>query len=105
MSRSSRAFPVILAAIAICGVGLLLFHTRNGPGITGDSVSYVMGAENMIMGRGYSRTAGGGEAVPITGFPPGYSTALVLFSWISRDFFSVGRNLNALLFGLNIFLS
>ena len=101
MLRSSRTLLIVLTAIALCGVGLLLFHTRNGPGITGDSVSYVMGAENMIMGRGYSRTAGGGEAVPITGFPPGYSTALVLFSWISPDFFSVGRILNALLFGFN----
>jgi hypothetical protein len=105
MPRSSRNFPLALVTIALCGVGLLLFHTRNGPGITGDSVSYVMGADNLILGRGYSRTAGGGEAVPITGFPPGYSTALVLFSWISRDFFSVGRILNALLFGFNIFLT
>jgi hypothetical protein len=105
MPRSSRTFPIALVTIALCGVGLLLFHTRNGPGITGDSVSYVMGADNLILGRGYSRTAGGGEAVPITGFPPGYSTALVLFSWMSRDFFSVGRILNALLFGFNIFLT
>jgi hypothetical protein len=105
MLRSSRTLLTVLIAVAFCGVGLLLFHTRHGPGITGDSVSYVMGAENVILGRGYSRTAGGGEAVPITGFPPGYTTALVLFSWISRDFFSVGRILNALLFGLNIFLS
>ncbi len=104
MPRSSRAFPYLLATIAICSVGLLLFHTRNGPGITGDSVSYVMGADNLIAGRGYSRTAGGGEAVPITGFPPGYSTALVIFSWVSGDLFSVGRTLNAVLFGLNTFL-
>jgi hypothetical protein len=105
MNRRSLTLPIILTVVAICGAGLLLFHTRNGPGLTGDSVSYVMGAENLIAGRGYSRTAGGGEAVPITGFPPGYSTALVLFSWISHDFFSVGRIVNALLFGLNILLS
>jgi hypothetical protein len=105
MRKSSRILLLVLITIGICGVGLMLFHTRNGPGITGDSVSYVMGAENLVVGRGYSRTAGGGEAVPITGFPPGYSTALVLFSWISRDYFLVGRILNSLLFGLNISLS
>jgi hypothetical protein len=94
----------VWVALALIGFAVLIFHTRNGPGITGDSVSYVMGAENMLLGRGYARTAGAGEAVPITGFPPGYSTALFGFSWLNKDMFQVSRWLNAGLFGINIFL-
>ena len=96
---------VITLVLSSVGVLLLLYHTHNGPGITGDSVSYVMGAENLVAGRGYSRTAGGGEAVPITGFPPGYSVFLASAAFLGDNFFQIGRIVNAALFGVNIFLA
>lgn len=104
-ARSPRSWllPATLILGAI-GVLLLLYHTRNGPGITGDSVHYVMGAENLLAGNGYSRTDGSGKFVPITGFPPGFSIALTPFMLIGLDTFQAGRILNAILFGLNIAL-
>jgi hypothetical protein len=90
--------------LASLGILLILFHTRNGPGITGDSVHYVMGAENLLAGRGYARTAGGGEAIPITGFPPGYSGVLTGVGLFGEDLFQGGRILNSILFGATVFI-
>jgi hypothetical protein len=94
----------LLLLIAAVGVGLILYETRIGPGINGDSVHYIMGAENLLLGNGFSRWSGGGEIRPITGFPPFYSTVLACMGFIGLDLFQVARILNALLFGANIFL-
>lgn len=104
-SKTTLVWLVFTLVLSSVGVLLLLYHTRNGPGITGDSVSYVMGAENLVAGRGYSRTAGGGEAVPITGFPPGYSVFLASAAFLGDNFFQVGKIVNAVLFAVNIFLT
>ncbi len=93
---------ISVIGLASLGVLLILFHTRNGPGVTGDSVHYVMGAENLLAGRGYARTAGGGEAVPITGFPPGYSGVLAGVGLFGEDLFQGGRILNSILFGATV---
>jgi hypothetical protein len=94
--------PLLLAAI---GCILILARTAIGPGTTGDSVSYVMGAESLRSGEGYSRLSGAGENLPITGFPPGYSVVLAAATQIGGDPYQAGRLLNALLFAANIFLA
>ncbi len=94
----------LLLVIAAIGVSLILYETQIGPGINGDSVHYIMGAENLILGNGFSRWSGGGEVRPITGFPPLYSTILAGLGFLGLDLFQVTRFLNALLFGANIFL-
>ena len=101
-----REWRWLMAAIGLASLGvlLILFHTRNGPGVTGDSVHYVMGAENLLAGRGYARTAGGGEAVPITGFPPGYSGVMAGVGLFVVDLFQGGRILNSILFGATVFV-
>lgn len=91
--------------MVLAGITLILFHTRRGPGITGDSVHYVMGAENLLDGKGYARTSGGGEIIPITAFPPGYSWLLSIAGLLSGNLFEIGRWLSALLFGATIGLS
>lgn len=93
----------LLAILAILGVALVLYFTRFGPGASGDSVSYVMGAQNLLAGNGYSRTSGGGELRPITGFPPFYSFVLACIAAVGTDLFEGARLFNALLFGANIF--
>jgi hypothetical protein len=103
--RPRRLWLVLTVALALMGLVLILFHTRNGPGITGDSVHYVMGAENLLDGRGYARTSGGGEAIPITAFPPGYSWVLAAGGLLTDDLFEIGRWLSGLLFGATIGLT
>lgn len=90
--------------IALAGAGLVLFHTRFGPGASGDSAFYVMGAENLASGRGYARYSGGYELDPITGFPPLYSMTLAGLIPFGSDLFALGRLLNVVLFGLNLLI-
>lgn len=95
-------FP--LGIIAFLGIALILVQTRFGPGVNGDTVHYVMGAQNLLAGNGYSRMSGGGEILPITGFPPMFSTVLAGLGWMGLDIYDGARFLNAILFGVNIFL-
>jgi hypothetical protein len=105
-SRPQRDWPnfFLLLVIPLMGIGLILYETQIGPGINGDSIQYIMGAENLAEGNGFSRMSGGGELRPITGFAPLYSTVLAGLSLFGLDIFQAARILNALLFGVNIFL-
>jgi len=95
-----RYLPLfILVFIAMTIVGWI---TRNGPGMSGDSVWYQMGAENILAGNGYMRFSGGGELRPITHFPPFYSLFLAGLGLIGPDLISIARWLNIVLLGLNI---
>lgn len=95
-------FPTIF--LSVCGVVLILVQTRFGPGVNGDTVHYVMGAQNLLAGNGYSRNSGGGEILPITGFPPLFSSVLAGLGWLGMDVYDGARVLNAILFGANILL-
>ena len=108
-NQSTNHFPAVLwlvgsLLLALAGTALVLFNTRYGPGVSGDSVYYLMGALNMLAGKGFSRFSGGWEAVPITGFPPFYSTALLLPGAIFPNLADGARMLNALLMGGVTFL-
>ena len=95
---------IAIAALCIVGVILILYFTRSSPGVSGDSVWYVMGAENMLAGNGYSRTSGGGEIKPIVGFPPFFSMVLAGLGIMGLDLIVGLRWLNALMFGGSAFL-
>jgi hypothetical protein len=107
MNRSGlQKFPLLLIFVVLgAGIVLILYQTRFGPGTTGDSVHYMMGAQNLLDGNGFSRTSGGGEIRPITMFAPFYSVVLAGLKLIGLDFFIGARLLNALLFGCSISLA
>lgn len=102
--RSNWLGLSLILVVAILGTVVILYQTRYGPGTTGDSVRYLMGAENLLDGNGYSRLSGGGEIRPITMFPPFYSVVLAGLKLIGLDLLLAVRFLHALLFGANIFL-
>lgn len=101
-STPSRATLVLWLCLAAIGIGLVMYVTRFGPGAAGDSTSYLMGAENLLSGNGYSRYSGGYEIRPITGFPPFYSVTLAALGSIGLDLLDAARGLDAFLFGANI---
>ncbi len=94
-----------VAALCIIGVSLILYFTRSSPGMSGDSAWFVMGAENMLEGNGYSRISGGGEIKPIAGFPPFFSILLAGLGIVGFDLIEGSRWLNALVFGISTFLT
>ena len=88
--------------LALVGFGLALVQTRLGPGAGGGSSSYLMGAENLLKGNGFSRYSGGYEIRAITGFPPFYSVVLAGVSLGGSEPMAASRYLNAVLFAANI---
>ncbi len=103
--RRDHRWIFYLSCLALLGVVLVLVFTRFGPGASGDSVYYIMGGQNIADGNGFSRTSGGGEIKPITGFPPFFSLVMSIFALIGTNMFVGGRGLNILLFAANIFLT
>jgi hypothetical protein len=102
--RSIWIVLCILLVIALVGMGMVFYQTRFGPNAGGDSVRYIMTAANLQSGHGYARTSGGGEYIPETGFPPFFSVVLAVLGIASSDLYAVSRWMNAILFGVNIFL-
>ncbi|NIS83314.1 MAG: phospholipid carrier-dependent glycosyltransferase [Anaerolineales bacterium] len=102
LRRFTTWMPLIL--IAVLGLVLVLLYTRFGAGVGGDAVRYVVGAENLLLGNGYSYKSGGGEIVPITAFPPFFPMVLAGLGLTGVDLFELARLLNALLFALTLFL-
>lgn len=103
--RRDNRWIFYLSCLALLGVVVILVFTRFGPGASGDSVYYIMGGQNIADGNGFSRTSGGGEIKPITGFPPFFSLVMSIFAFIGMNMFVGGRGLNMLLFAANIFLT
>ncbi|OGO15109.1 MAG: hypothetical protein A2Z14_17950 [Chloroflexi bacterium RBG_16_48_8] len=103
-SRFNQLALSLTLIIGVLGVVVILYQTRYGPGTTGDSVHYLMGAQNLLDGNGFSRFSGGGEVRPITMFPPFYSIVLAGLKFIGLDLYFSVRVLHALLFGINILL-
>lgn len=102
--ESSKLRLALAAIFALLGIGVMLYQTRNGPAMSGDSVQYIIGARNLLDGNGYSRISGRGEVIPITGFPPLYSSVLAALGWVGLDLIEGASVLNALLFGGSLFL-
>lgn len=102
--RSQKVLIILTVVIGLIGLALLIYFTRYGAAVRGDSVRYVMGARNLITGKGYSRISGGGEIYPETGFAPFLSFVLAGFGLFQMDMYLAGRILNILLYAANLVL-
>ncbi len=108
MKGKETPWLIVWVTMALAGIAIILYQTRSGPGLASDSVVYLQGAQNLQLGRGFSRTTGDGGASPIADFPPLFSTLLALLSFGNTDLdhlIQVGRWMNAVLFGANILLA
>lgn len=95
----------IVAAIGVAGILVMLFATRFGIGIDPDSTVYLDAARNLLHGKGLSvLSERSGQLVPLTHYPPLYSSLLALISVAGISLEHAARILNAILFGANIFL-
>src|SRR5512141_2421196 len=94
---------VILSLMSVIGILLVLQATPEGLGLSDDSIGYIAGARSMLAGGGY-REAWLASDQPVTPFPPAFSAVLASIGHFGLDPLRGARFLNALLFGLNIFL-
>ena len=101
--KSNSVFLIALGLIALGAVGVLLYATPEGLGLSDDSIAYIAGARSMLNGEGY-REAWLASNGPVTHFPPGFSSILALIGVSGLDPVRGARFLNALLFGASSFL-
>ncbi len=96
-----------IGAIAIAWIAVVAQQTltRPGMGISGDSVHYLQGAENLASGKGYVIQIAEGDPEPITGFEPAYSTLLAVGIRLGMSVEGAARLLNAALIFLTILIS
>jgi hypothetical protein len=101
--KPQSLFLITLGLIALGAMGILLYSTPEGLGLSDDSIGYIAGARSILSGQGY-REAWLASNGPVTHFPPGFSSILALIGLIGLDPLRGARFLNALLFGVNAFL-
>jgi 4-amino-4-deoxy-L-arabinose transferase-like glycosyltransferase len=101
--KSQPLFIIALGLIAVSAVGVLLYSTPEGLGLSDDSIAYIAGARSILAGNGY-REAWLASNQPVTHFPPGFSFLLALTGISGLDPLRGARFLNSILFGANAFL-
>lgn len=92
-----------LVLLALSGTFLILYATPQGMGLFDDSIAYIAGARSILDGQGY-REAWLASNQPVTHFPPGFSAVLALVGLSGLDPLRGTRFVNALIFGINIFM-
>ena len=103
MTRKWQAV-VTLSVLAAVALVLILYLTSPGMYLAGDSVRYIMGAENMVAGNGYCRLDGYGNPKAITGFPPAFPVSISALMLLGIDKFTAPRIINVFYFCGNVFL-
>lgn len=104
MTKKTNSLGLVVG-LALAGVFVMLLATRPGIGVYPDSISYFDAARNLASGRGLVIISGtGNELVPLTHYPPLYSSLLALASALGVTLETAARWLNAMLFGANIML-
>lgn len=98
----NRQIIYFLLSFSVLGVLLILVSTsKYGAGCWPDSVAYISTARNLLSGNGYFRYA----ELPFVEWPPLWPTLLAFFGLIGFDPLDVARYINAIFFGLIVFLS
>ena len=104
-SKIPISLLVILIVLSIIGGLIIIYSTPYGLGLVNDSSAYINGARSLLSGEGYSRTAGNGESVPLTHFPPLLSIVLAVLGMFGVDAIQATKVLNIFLFASNILLT
>ncbi|HWR66745.1 MAG TPA: hypothetical protein VN364_11570 [Bellilinea sp.] len=102
---SQRLTFIVLLILAICGLVLIGYATEVGPWAYSDSAAYLATAQNIADGRGpvLQNSRGEYELIPL--HTPLYPVAVSLPMALGVSPLQSSRWLNAILFGLTIFLA
>lgn len=94
----------VLTTLSIVGAMALVVSTRWGIGLSPDSVIYIVSARNLLNGNGLSTSFYSGAFVPMTHYPPLYSTLLAGIGIFGMDPVEGARWLSAFFFAANAVL-
>ncbi len=95
---------VLLIVLSVLGVWIVQYSTRWGAALSDDSFQYVSAARNLVAGEGLGYRWGDGTVQPLVNYPPVFSMALAAPGFFGAEALSAARWLNAVSFGLLIFL-
>lgn len=101
--RPIPALP-LFALISLIGMGMLVYATHWGVGVSPDSTHYISAARNLLGGRGLGRITPSGRWVPLVHWPPLFPVLLAGIGLLGIDPAHGARWLNVLIFGLNLLL-
>jgi hypothetical protein len=104
-NRNRWLFWVMLTIVTLIGGAVQTHLTKPGMGISGDSVHYLQGAENLVNGKGYVLHIAEGDPEPITGFEPAYSMLVAIGIRLGSTAEHAARILNLVLFCFSIVLT
>jgi len=91
-----------LAAAMIGGLLVILFTRHGGVGISPDSIYYLSAADSLKAGHGYYQF----DDTPFIMFPLFFPTSIACIEFVfHHSYFQLAPYVNALLFGLTIFIS
>lgn len=94
-----------ILVLACLGVLLILYSTSQwGPWALSDATAYITSSQNLLNGHGLSLPRPSGRFEALYHFPPGFPWALSLLGLLGMDGLAAARWLNALLFGVSIFI-
>ena len=96
-------FTLFLASLAVLGVVLVLLHeVTYGATLEWDSVTYIAVTRNLLAGNGFVQPYDGNY---YTHWPPLFPGLLALASLFVFDPYTVAGVVNAIAFGLTVFLA
>ena len=99
---TERRYTLLLAAVAALGAGFVLLRGATyGVGLHWDSINYISVARSLLSGEAWVEFLGG----PYTEWPPLYPILLAAPGLLGLDPHAAAGPLNALLFGLTIFVA
>lgn len=95
-------YEILVALVSVLGFAIIMFSTHNyGAGLSPDSVEYIASARNIVSNVGYVSY----EGTPIIVRPPLYPALLAFIGKVvGRDPLTFAHILNAVIFGLSVFV-
>ena len=95
-------FTLLLAVLALLATGVVLARQATyGPGLVGDSVTYISTARSLLAGEGFVRFDG----IVVTHWPPLYPLLLAAATLGAPDPMAAAGFINAAAFGLTVFFA
>lgn len=106
ISKKMKNKIVIILPIVICIIAsiIIYYSTRNGIGISPDSIQYIASAQSYLDGNGLKVLDDNGGWKPLVHWPPLYPLALVLIGKLGIDPIMGARYLNIVLIAINLIL-